>query len=142
MRGMGDSGTRPDWIEFDSATALVALGDVVLIVLLMAGGLLAHAVDPLADLRYTMRTALPFVIGWAIAAPTLGAYSRLGMKRVSHTVVVVVAAWTAAAVLGAALRASTFFPGDAPTIFVLVTVGTGLLVLLPWRVAVWFVRSG
>lgn len=131
------SSTR--WLGTRPFTVLVAAGDVAVIVLLLAIGLLAHGTDPLAAPADTFRTASPFVLGWVIAAPLFGVYGRHLRSKPTVVAGAVVGGWIGAVLLGAAIRSTDLVPGTAPPIFVVVTVAVGLPVLLPWRVAVSFV---
>ena len=107
--------------------------DCALVILVLAYGLTEHAIDPVARPWYTLRTALPFLVGWFVVAPLVGAYRLATIRGILATVVVVPTAWIGASFLGGAIRATELVPGTAPPIFVLVVIAGGIAVLLPWR---------
>lgn len=122
-----------------SATSLaVAVGDAVLIGLFVLAGELSHyTIDfLLANPGRIGGTALPFYIGWVIAAPALGAYSRSARETPSRAALVVGGTWIVAALIGQGLRSTALFHGDFAVTFVFVSIGVGLLLLVPWRVVI------
>ncbi len=123
-------------IDRSRGTVLLAVGDVLVIVALFSFGLLTHRIDPASSLRYTALTVLPFLVGWALVAPLVGAYSLRARTAVPHAAVIVALAWIGATVVGAAIRASPYFHGGAHVVFVGVTIGVGLVTLVPWRIVV------
>ncbi|QCW03647.1 DUF3054 domain-containing protein [Natrinema pallidum] len=114
----------------------LAVVDALVVVAFIGVGLFMHAIEPWAFPAYTIRTATPFVIGWAIAAPLVGAYRRQVLESVGRTLATVAAAWIAATLIGGAIRSSALFPGGAPPAFLLVNASLGLGFMLPWRLAV------
>jgi len=116
-------------------TAIALLGDLALIAAQLTLGLVFHGQDPLAVPAYTVETVAPFLIGWLLVAPLLGLYASRTYESVPRSVLAVCVAWTVAALIGAAIRASPYVVGNAPPTFVAVTVGTGLALLVPWRAA-------
>ncbi len=114
-------------------TAALLVGDLAIIVLQLSAGLLTHGEDPLAAPGYTAATVVPFLVGWLLAAPMLGAYTTRVRESFPETVLSVGLAWIVAALIGVGLRATPWLQGSAPAAFVVVTVGTGLATLLPWR---------
>lgn len=114
----------------------VAVVDVGLIVAVLAWGLHTHAVDPVRSPVYTARTVVPFLVGWVIWAPIVGAYGGRALGSPRRGLAISVLAWVAAAVTGAGIRATPLVPGDAPWIFVAVIAGVGTAVLVPWRALV------
>lgn len=122
-----------------AATGLVLLGDLGIIVAQLSYGLVVHGTDPLAAPLYTAETVAPFLLGWLIAAPMLGVYTARTRGSLVETILGVTVAWIVAALIGVGLRATPWLVGGAPPTFVLVTVVTGLVTLLPWRVLVTLV---
>lgn len=122
-------------IEARHSTAVLVLGDTAVILLVIAVGLTTHDIAPLTNVWYTIRTALPFLIGWALAAPVLGAYGRRARDSIPLVVLIVFVVWGVAVLIGGAIRATDLVPGGSPPIFVAVTFASGLLGLVPWRVA-------
>ncbi len=122
-----------------SATSLaVAVGDAALIGLFVLAGELSHyTVDfLLANPDRIVGTALPFYIGWAVAAPALGAYSRAARETPLRAALIAGGAWIVAALIGQGLRSTAVFPGGFAVTFVFVSIGVGLVLLVPWRTVI------
>lgn len=117
-------------------TALLFVVDLAIIALQLSYGLIVHGTDPLAVPFYTAETVVPFLLGWLLVAPMMGVYTARIRGSLTETALAVGIAWIVAALIGVGLRATPWFVGGAPPTFVLVTVGTGLATLLPWRLLV------
>lgn len=130
MNGVVDTPERAGgWTR----TVGLALGDVLLILAFVVAGEIRHGVDPLARSGVVLDTALPFFVGWFAAALVAGLYRPGWTPRA--VAVRTAGAWIAAAVVALALRATPVFHGDFAVAFLLVSVGVGLLLLVPWRAA-------
>lgn len=127
-------------IDRSTTSLTVAVGDIILIGLFVLAGELRHyPLDFLvANPGRILGTALPFYIGWAIVAVVLGAYSQTARESPSRAAVIAGGAWILAAVIGHGLRGTSFFHGDFAVAFFLVSIGVGLVLLIPWRVVVSF----
>lgn len=123
-------------ITSEPFVAALAVADALVVTGFVGFGLYTHGIEPWAFPEYTLRTATPFVVGWGILAPLLGAYHRRVLESARRTVAVAGAAWIAASLLGGAIRATSLFPGGAPPSFLLVNAVIGLGFVLPWRLAV------
>ena len=130
---MADSVTR---LARSWTTVPIALGDATIISLQLLWGLSVHGVDPTARPVYAAETAGPFLLGWFVVAPMLGAYATGVHESLARTVLAVALSWTVAAVIGVGLRATPYLTGEAPAAFLAVTVAVGLATLLPWRLAI------
>lgn len=131
----------PDhWIVRRPIVVLLVALDLILISLLIAWGLTEHAVNPVDRPVYTLRTIVPFAIGWLIMSPVAGAYSTRALRSMRVMALATFAGWIGAAVAGVAIRATPLVPGSGDPVFLLVMIGTGLLVLLPWRVCFCFLH--
>lgn len=119
-----------------AVTLLVLVGDLAIIAAQLSYGLITHGTDPLADLPYTAETVAPFLLGWLLVAPMVGIYTARVRESFTETLLGVGIAWLVAALIGVGLRATPWLVGGAPPTFVLVTVVTGLVTLLPWRLLV------
>jgi predicted branched-subunit amino acid permease len=108
-------------------------GDCLAILLFLVAGELEHGLNPLALPVHFVGVAVPFYVGWAVAAPALGAYA--GAVRTSRRALLgrAIAAWFVADVLGQALRGTALFPGDADPAFFAVAFLVGGGALLVWR---------
>ena len=120
-------------IAADLRTLGLVIGDLVGITLILAIGLLSHDVNPVASADHLFLTALPFLIGWILTAPLVGMYAASIRESLRWTVIGTLSAWVAASFVGGAIRSTAYFHGGAPAIFIAVTIATGLLVLIPWR---------
>lgn len=119
-----------------STTAVVLAGDLLAVIALLLVGLYHHSIPPLAFPEHTVKTIVPFATAWLVCAPAVGLYLRETLTSYRRTVGLVVVGWTGSALLGSLIRATEFFPGNAPVTFVLVQVAFGLALLGPWRLAV------
>lgn len=128
--------TETERVDFSRATALLALGDVALILLFVLLGEIRHGVDPATQPLRVLGTFAPFFIGWAAVAVLGGVYAREVRFDAKIAAVRTAVVWIFAALVGQALRATPVFHGDADPAFVAVTVLVGLALLVPWRVAV------
>ena len=115
----------------------ILIGDLGLLGVVFWWGLSVHAVEPLSMPEYAIRTVLPFVLGWLVAAVAIGAYTSESLSSVKRGLPRVLLAWTVAVGIGGLVRMSSFHPGRAPAIFLAVVLGAGLLALLPWRSVGW-----
>ena len=129
-------GGEGSWVVMRPVTALLLFGDFLVITALVAWGLTTHYVDPITRPLYLGRTVAPFLVGWLVMAPLAGAFSADALSSLTRMVIAASAGWVGAALVGVALRATPLHPGGADPVFVLVMVGFGLLVVIPWRVAV------
>lgn len=127
-------------INIPSVPWALVLGDVFIITMVIGIGIWFHGLNPLENAARSVLTIGPFVVGWLLVAPIAGVYRSVVRSSLSKTIIVVTIAWFVAAIVGSGLRSMPFLPGQAPLEFVAVTIGTGLLGLLPWRVATVLVR--
>lgn len=115
------------------------VGDVALIVLLLAGGMVRHRELPWEIPERTVLVIGPFVLAWLVASLLMGAYTADARRSTVDAVVNVAGTWLVAALLGVGLRATPSLPGGAPPTFVAVVVGFGAVGLVLWRGAVTLV---
>lgn len=118
--------------------SLIAVVDFSIITGIIVIGQISHQIDPLADILHSFLTYLPFYTGWILTAPVFGAYHSSTINSVRNTVFIIVVSWILTVLIGGSLRATAFFPGDSPPLFLLVMTGVGLWGLLPWRLVVTF----
>lgn len=130
MGSVAFPGGIPDW----SRTLGRAFVDVALILAFVVTGEVRHGVDPLAQPGRVLATALPFIIGWLVAATAAGLYGRRFHPR--EAILRAGGAWLVAAVTGVGLRATPLAPGSFAPAFLLVSVLVGGVLLVPWRALV------
>lgn len=129
----------PARFDRSPTTAWLVVGDAVVIVGFLLLGALRHGVNPLAQPLRVAGTVAPFLLGWLVAAPLVGAYAPRARRSVGTAAALGVVAWFPANLIGSALRATPYFHGNAPLAFVAVTFGVGAVFLGVWRAAVaWY----
>lgn len=108
-------------------------GDLLAVLAFVLAGELRHGIDPVAQPLHVAGTAFPFYVGWAVAAPLVGAYAARTLDSRRSAVGLGVGAWVGAVAVGQALRATPWFHGDAAPAFVLVSLVVGGVLLGGWR---------
>ena len=78
-------------------------------------------------------TLVPFLVGWAVAGPLVGAYSAGAAESAKAAVPLAIRAWIPAAIVGFALRASPLFSGGFQWTFGAVMLVTGAVALAVGR---------
>ena len=114
---------------------LVAAIDGLLIAGLAIAGRAHHGYPILDQPLETVETAVPFLLGWLLLSIPAGAYARDTLTSPQTAARVTVVAWLAAANVGLLARSAPFFTGGTAWPFPLVMNGTGLVVLVAWRLA-------
>ncbi|WP_254767869.1 DUF3054 domain-containing protein [Salinilacihabitans rarus] len=125
---------RRDRVVVDRETGVVGAADVGLLVGLIAVGVGSHGTNPLVQPLAALETAIPFLVGWLIAAGLAGVYAERVVRSPATAARVTAVTWLAAANVGFILRSSNAFDGGVTWPFTLVLSGTGLVVLVVWRV--------
>lgn len=121
-------------------TAVLALGDLLVLASFLTAGSLTHGVDPVNMPGHIAGTVAPFLVGWVVAAIAVGAYAPGATRTVRTAVLRAAGAWVVAAAIGLALRATPYFHGGAPLSFALVVTGVGVVSFSVWRGAVAVLR--
>lgn len=122
-------------IDASRATLVLAAGDLLAIAVFVVLGELQHGYDPIADAGRVVGTAIPFLVGWAIVGVLAGVYAPRVRESARAVAIRTGLAWVGAVLIGQALRATPVFHGGLSIPFVLVSLGVGLVLLVPWRVA-------
>lgn len=123
-----------------SATASLAVGDLLVVVGFLVVGELRHGVNPVESPLVVADTVAPFLVGWVVAALAVGAYAPGATRSVESAVLRATGAWVGAAAIGLALRATPYFHGNSPLTFALVVTGMGVVFLSAWRATVASLR--
>lgn len=120
--------------RIDRGAAPLAVGDVLVLIAFLTAGTLSHSTTQflMENPLYLAEVYAPFLIGWAVAAPLVGAYSAGAVEAAKSSVPLVVRSWIPAAVIGLVLRTFVFTGGVAP-VFVAITLVGGMVVLGGWR---------
>ncbi|USZ68592.1 DUF3054 domain-containing protein [Halorussus salilacus] len=130
---------RPQ-LDRSTGTLGLALGDLVVLAGFLTLGSMNHGVDPATMTGRVAGTVAPFLIGWVVAAPLVGAYAPDATRTVGTAAVRASLAWIPAAAIGLALRSTDFFHGGSPWTFALVVTGVGLASFVAWRAAAAVLR--
>lgn len=131
---MSSAHTTPDTAAGPNLRRIAALvgGDTVAFMVFAAIGRSSHGEAAGLDaLLQVAGTAAPFLAGWFIVAPTLGAYGpkTIGVRlMLARTALAWVAAWP----VGLGLRALAL-QRSIPISFAIVTFVTVLAILMVWR---------
>ena len=122
--------------RIDAAAAPLAVVDLLALSAVLTSGVIDHnGVDYLtAATGGWLLTPVPFLLGWAVASPLVGAYSPGAAESAKAAVPLALRAWVPAAAIGFVLRASPLFSGGFQPIFgVVVFVAGGVaLAALRW----------
>jgi hypothetical protein len=121
--------------RMDAGAAPLAVGDVLAILLVIVVGEISHfSVQWVQNNPVeVLITALPFLVGWAIAALFIGAYSAGAAESAKAAIPLGIRSWVPAAIIGILIRGalSTFDVGLG--IFLVVMLVTGSLTVGVWR---------
>lgn len=109
---------------------VVMVGDFITILLFAALGRASHA--KALSFPDIVMTASPFVLGWFVAAPLLGAYRPMAFDSPRQSIRATFLAWAAGIPLGLLLRA-WLFKENVPLSFAIVTLMTTFVMLGIWR---------
>lgn len=120
-------------VEHSRLHAGLLVGDVAVIALLLAAGMVRHDENPLAMAEHAVLVVGPFLLAWIVAAGLAGSYTRRARASVGAAVANATGIWLLAALAGSALRATPVLPGQSPPAFVAVVAGTGVVALAVWR---------
>jgi hypothetical protein len=122
--------------RIDAAAAPLAVIDLLALSAVLTYGVIRHnGVDYLTTATGGwLLTLVPFLVGWAVVSPLIGAYSAGAAESAKAAIPLAVRAWVPAAAIGFALRASPLFSGGFELVFgVVVFVAGGVaLVALRW----------
>ena len=122
--------------RIDAEAFPLAVVDVLALSAVLTIGVINHnGVEYLSTAPVAwLLTLVPFLVGWAVASPLIGAYSAGAAESAKAAIPLAVRAWIPAAAIGFALRASPLFSGGFELVFgVVVFVAGGVaLVALRW----------
>lgn len=92
--------------RIDPGTTPLAVGDVLVLALIVAFGVVSHSsVDVLfANPVGWLGALLPFLVGWAVVAPLVGAYSPGAGESSKAAIPLAVRSWVGADVVGIVIR--------------------------------------
>lgn len=121
--------------RLDASTWPIAVGDIVVLLAFLLAGTLRHY--PLsvveADPLIYLYAAGPFILGWLVCAPLIGAYSPGGGSAPNSSIPLAIRSWIPAVVMGLAVRVVAIPGRGFDPIFALVMLVGGIVVLVVWR---------
>lgn len=117
------------------AGIVVLVGDLIALSLFVLVGQRDHeTIDPTNPLLGMLPNVIAFAIPWIIAAGWLGAFRVDTPFRIAPFLARTLNAWLVAAPMGLLLRSAILGRAVIPTMFIVATLGFGLLFLFAWRV--------
>ncbi len=121
--------------RIDAAAAPLAAVDVLALSAVLTVGVINHnGVEYLsADPVGWALTLVPFLVGWGVAGPLVGAYSAGAAESAKAAIPLAVRAWVPGAIVGFALRASPLFSGGFQLTFGVVVLLFGGVALVAGR---------
>ncbi|PAU82830.1 hypothetical protein CK500_11900 [Halorubrum salipaludis] len=120
--------------RLDRDAVPLAVGDLIALIVLLTIGALNHSTVEFlsANPLYLLEVYAPFLIGWVLVAPLVGAYSAGAVETAKSSVPLVIRSWIPAAIVGLALR-EFVFRGSAALTFAAVMLVLGAVALGGWR---------
>jgi len=128
--------------RLDGRTTPIAVGDLLLIAVLFSGGTIRHhgVAFVTSNPGYLAVTIAPFLVGWILAAPLLGAYSPGAAESSKAAVPLALRSWLLADAIALSIRATPLVHGGVQLTFVAVSLGVGLVGLAVWRTVYFKLR--
>lgn len=127
--------------RLDRGAVPLAVGDLIALIVLLTVGALNHSTPEflLANPLHLLEVYAPFLIGWALVGPLVGAYSAGAVETAKSSIPLVIRSWIPAALVGLALRKFVFTGGAAPS-FAAVMLVLGSIALGGWRALYFKIR--
>lgn len=124
--------------RLDASTWPIAVGDLVVLLAFLLVGTARHStLGPIellqAEPLVFVNAAAPFIAGWLIAAPLVGAYSPGGGSAPNSSIPLAIRSWVPAVVIGLLIRVTPLIDGGFDPVFALVLLVGGAVVLSLWR---------
>lgn len=121
--------------RLDADTWPIAVGDLVALLAFLFAGTVRHY-----DLAYIqsdpgvyLLAAGPFVLGWLLCAPLVGAYSPGGGSAPNSSIPLAIRSWVPAVVVGMGVRVVAIPDRGFEPVFAAVILVGGAVVLAVWR---------
>ncbi|WP_338742449.1 DUF3054 domain-containing protein [Haloplanus salilacus] len=128
--------------RLDGRAVPMAVGDLLVIAALFGAGTVYHngVAFVASNPGYLAGTIGPFLVGWIVAAPLLGAYAPGAAESSKAAVPLAIRSWLLADAIAMGLRATPFVRGGVQLSFVLVSLGVGIVGLALWRTLLFKLR--
>ena len=129
--------------RLDAGTWPIAVGDLLVLLVFLLAGTMRHGYT-LAGLRadpvvYVL-AAGPFVLGWLVCAPLVGAYSPGGGSAPNSSIPLAIRSWVPAALVGFLVRFVALPDRGVAPVFAAVILVGGAVVLAVWRYLYFLAR--
>lgn len=134
----GDVTTLPTSSNTRRVIFLV-IGDTIVFLVFAITGILQHK-KPLTPTNLA-NDAIPFLLGWFLIAPLIGAFARKKTDRPGKMALYTVLAWLPSFVLGMTFCGIAVDHQVPPTSFMLVVLITNTIFLLIWRIPFAFLTG-
>lgn len=126
--------------RLDRGAIPLLVGDIIVILGLLTAGAYQHTPTLIGDPAFMSGLFAPFLIGWALVAPAIGAYSPGATETSKAAVPLALRSWVPTAVIALALRYVGVFRGGAAPAFAVVILVLGIVGLGVWRVLYFKIR--
>ncbi len=119
----------------DATTWPIAIGDLTALLVFLFLGTLEHwTLEQIqADPIIYVYAALPFILGWLICAPLIGAYSPGGGSAPNSSIPLAIRSWIPAVIIGLIIRVIAIPDRGFDPVFALVIFIGGTVFLTAWR---------
>lgn len=128
--------------RLDASTWPIAIGDLVALLAFLLVGTLQHStLEQLqADPTIYLFAAGPFVLGWIVCAPLVGAYSPGGGSAPNSSIPLAIRSWIPAVLVGLVVRVFAVPGRGAEITFAVIMLVGGAVVLAGWRLLYFKLR--
>ena len=127
----------PSFLEqrLDASTWPIAVGDIVALLVFLLIGTLQHSSLEQLQMEPTLYlfAAGPFVLGWLLCAPLVGAYSPGGGSAPNSSIPLAIRSWIPAVVVGLVVRVVAVPNRGAAVTFAVIMLVGGAVFLSGWR---------
>jgi len=128
--------------RLDGRATPLAIGDLIVVAILFSAGTVHHNGLGIVTTNpgYLVATIAPFLVGWIVAAPLLGAYAPGAAESAKAAVPLALRSWLVADAIAMGIRATPFVHGGVQLSFVVVSLVVGFVGLALWRTAFFKLR--
>lgn len=121
--------------RLDASTWPIAVGDLVALLAFLFVGTLEHSTVEQIQAEPTLYLVVagPFVLGWLICAPLIGAYSPGGGSAPNSSIPLAIRSWIPAVLIALVIRVVALPARGAEPVFAAIMLVGGAVVLAIWR---------
>lgn len=136
--------TEQSFLEqrLDASAWPMAVGDLLALLAFLLVGTLEHwpLETILEDPTIYLMVAGPFILGWLVCAPLIGAYSPGGVSAPNSSIPLAIRSWIPAAIVGLLIRELVIPGRGAEPVFAVIMIVGGAVFLSIWRVLYFKLR--